>query len=133
MSDERVSTAVQIRFRDLDSLSHVNNAVYTTYLEEARIAYNKEVLDLTPGEYTFVIANVEISFTRPIEYGEEVEIFIEAVAIGETSWTSEYEVYGDGELAATGESTRVVLDPETMEPTRVPDDIRNAITEFEGL
>jgi acyl-CoA thioester hydrolase len=28
-----------VRFRDLDSLGHVNNAVYLTYFESARIAY----------------------------------------------------------------------------------------------
>src|SRR5262249_43847688 len=30
---------VQIRFRDLDPLAHVNNAVYFTYFEEARSYY----------------------------------------------------------------------------------------------
>ena len=31
--------AVQIRFRDLDPLAHVNNTVYFTYFEEARSYY----------------------------------------------------------------------------------------------
>ncbi|MGH2479147.1 MAG: acyl-CoA thioesterase, partial [Ktedonobacteraceae bacterium] len=30
---------LQIRFRDLDPLAHVNNTVYFTYLEEARSYY----------------------------------------------------------------------------------------------
>jgi acyl-CoA thioester hydrolase len=30
---------IQIRFRDLDPLAHVNNAVYFTYFEEARASY----------------------------------------------------------------------------------------------
>ena len=30
---------VQIRFRDLDPLAHVNNTVYFTYFEEARSYY----------------------------------------------------------------------------------------------
>ncbi|HWX25489.1 MAG TPA: acyl-CoA thioesterase, partial [Vicinamibacteria bacterium] len=33
------SCEVEVRFRDLDALGHVNNAVYLTYLESARIAY----------------------------------------------------------------------------------------------
>ena len=29
----------EVRFRDLDALGHVNNAVYLTYLEQARIRW----------------------------------------------------------------------------------------------
>ncbi len=32
-------TPFDVRFRDLDSLGHVNNAVYLTYFEIARIGY----------------------------------------------------------------------------------------------
>ena len=28
-----------VRFRDLDGMAHVNNAVFSTYLEEARLAW----------------------------------------------------------------------------------------------
>ena len=35
----RFTHAVEVRFRDLDALGHVNNAVYLTYLESARMAW----------------------------------------------------------------------------------------------
>ena len=30
---------LEVRFRDCDSMGHVNNAVYLTYLEQARFAH----------------------------------------------------------------------------------------------
>jgi acyl-CoA thioester hydrolase len=33
----------RVRFRDVDAMGHVNNAVYSTYLEQARIAYLKPI------------------------------------------------------------------------------------------
>jgi acyl-CoA thioesterase FadM len=32
-------TTLDVRFRDLDGLGHVNHAVYLTYFEAARLAY----------------------------------------------------------------------------------------------
>ena len=29
----------KVRFRDLDPMGHVNNAVFLTYLEQARVAF----------------------------------------------------------------------------------------------
>ena len=53
-----------VRFRDLDSMGHVNNAVYLTYLEEARIAFLRppgaDVADM-------ILARVEIDFRAPVD------------------------------------------------------------------
>ena len=32
----------QVRFRDLEPMGHVNNAVFLTYLEQARVAFFAE-------------------------------------------------------------------------------------------
>ena len=42
---------VQIRFRDLDPLAHVNNTVYFSYFEDARIYYfNQLGLERWPSQ-----------------------------------------------------------------------------------
>ena len=38
------STRERVRFRDCDSMGHVNNAVFSTYLEEARIEWSEWAL-----------------------------------------------------------------------------------------
>ena len=35
----RFDVELAVRYRDLDTLGHVNNAVYATYLEQARTRY----------------------------------------------------------------------------------------------
>ncbi|HEY7331820.1 MAG TPA: thioesterase family protein, partial [Candidatus Limnocylindria bacterium] len=45
MSDDfRHRTSVQVRFRDIDAFGHVNNAVVSSYVEQARVTYLREVL-----------------------------------------------------------------------------------------
>ena len=46
-----VQMPIQIRWRDLDALGHVNNAVYLTYFELARLAYIRAVLGADAPNY----------------------------------------------------------------------------------
>ncbi len=39
-----VRVPIQIRWRDLDALGHVNNAVFISYFEYARLAYIRDLL-----------------------------------------------------------------------------------------
>src|SRR5699024_237647 len=64
-------TTIPIRFRDLDPLKHVNNAIFSTYYEDARIQFIQQVPSLTDQieqHYSFVLANVSIDFVHPAEY-----------------------------------------------------------------
>jgi acyl-CoA thioester hydrolase len=45
----RFSTALEVRWRDVDALGHVNNAVYFNYLEQARLHYMRELGFLPPN------------------------------------------------------------------------------------
>ena len=47
-----VKIAIQIRWRDLDALGHVNNAVYLTYFELARLTYIRALLGATTRRST---------------------------------------------------------------------------------
>ena len=44
MSQYRFAHQIEVRFRDCDSMGHVNNAVYFTYMEQTRFAYWRELL-----------------------------------------------------------------------------------------
>src|SRR4029079_17215774 len=81
----------RVRFRDCDLMGHVNNAVYSTYLEEARI----EVLG---GLADFILARVEIDFRSEIRAGEEVEVRTRCSRVGTKSFELEHEIHADGRL-----------------------------------
>jgi acyl-CoA thioester hydrolase len=133
MTDHSFTTEVEVRFRDLDTMGHVNNAVYATFLEEARVAYFERVIDASLHEVDTVLASLELDFRRPIELGDEVTVAVRIPELGESSIPMEYEVRADGEVAATGEAVQVVVDRESGSSKAIPREWREAIREFEGL
>jgi acyl-CoA thioester hydrolase len=131
MEDYPYVTEVDVRFRDLDLMGHVNNAVYASYLEEARVAYYDEVLGVGVDELGFVLARLGIDYERPIQHGDEVRVGLRTTEVGERSMTTEYLIEAGERTAATAESVQVAVD-EGGEPRAVPEDWRRAIESFEG-
>jgi acyl-CoA thioester hydrolase len=84
------SHRLDVRFRDCDPLGHVNNAVYLTYLEQARLHCWRalwgfgEAGSSVPG---VILARAEIDYRMPARYGQTLEIRIDLAAIGKTSFT----------------------------------------------
>jgi acyl-CoA thioester hydrolase len=133
MTDYSFLADVNVRFRDIDAMGHVNNAVYATYLEEARTAYFEEVLDVALSDVDTVLANVELEFRRPVELGNDVTVAVRVPELGRSSIPMEYEVRADGEVAATGEAVQVAVNRDSRESRPIPDEWRERIEAFEGL
>ena len=130
---EPVTVEIPVRYRDLDTFSHVNNAVYATYVEEARAAYFDHVLSIPVEEYSYVTASLTIDFRRPVHMTDVVAASAHVTDVGTTSVTMAYELAVDGELVATAETTLVWVDMDSREPDSIPAGIRAAIVEHEGL
>jgi acyl-CoA thioester hydrolase len=133
MTDYSFVAAVDVRFRDIDAMGHVNNAVYATYLEEARTAYFDEVLDASLADVDTVLANVALEFRRPVELGDDVTVAVRVPELGRSSIPMEYEVRADGEVAATGEAVQVAVNRDSGESRQIPDEWREKIEAFERL
>ncbi|ADB60351.1 thioesterase superfamily protein [Haloterrigena turkmenica DSM 5511] len=127
------TVSVPVRYRDLDPLDHVNHAVFATYLEIARTDYLESVVDIAAEEISFVIANLEIDYERPIVKGDEPEVSLRVSRLGDSSCTMTYEIRVGDDVAATAETTMVYIDPETKRPAPFPDEIREPIAAYEGL
>jgi YbgC/YbaW family acyl-CoA thioester hydrolase len=70
----RFSTNLEVRWRDVDALRHVNNAVFFTYLEQARVHYLRELgfaLD-NPTDVGIIIAESSCRFKSPLRLREQV-------------------------------------------------------------
>jgi acyl-CoA thioester hydrolase len=132
MDDESYAVEVDVRYQDVDALGHVNNAIYATYLEEARVKYMQDVLGDVDIEA--VIANLEIDFLRPVTMDDDHVTVRTAVAdLGTKSVTFEYEVYAGDELAATASTVQVAYDRASKEAVELPDRYHERVREFEGL
>jgi acyl-CoA thioester hydrolase len=112
-----------IRWRDVDSYDHVNNAVYLNYLEECRDRWVHEVLG---PEANFVIVRVAIDYRRELSLeDEEVHVTCRGVGYGRSSVTTQERVYAKaGWLAAEAESVVVAHDPDTRTSRALTDEER---------
>ena len=122
--------AVPTRYRDLDPMGWVHNSVLLVYVEEARMGYFDDVLDIPDGEVDGAIAHQEIEYASAVESLDDVIVRYRVNELGTSSLTTEFEVESDGQLATSGTVTFVVLD-ENRQPLTIPDRWRRAIRQFE--
>ena len=130
----RFATSIRVRWRDLDALNHVNNAVYFTYLEQARVGYMTELGLVTgvPSDIGFILAEASCQFKSPLTSGELVTVFIRVSELGKASFVFEYRVEGeDHRLAAEAHSTQVCYDYQNKHPVHMCDEWREAIIGYE--
>src|SRR5262245_10963482 len=114
----------QVRFRDVDEMGHVNNAVFLTYIEEARIAY---LLRFDARVTDMILARVEIDFRAPLRSGDELEIGVRPVSIGTKSFQLEYQVRSGDTLAAEAKTVIVSYDYETGRSVELPETWKEAL------
>ncbi|QCJ45635.1 thioesterase family protein [Haloprofundus sp. MHR1] len=130
MTDFAYEHDIEVRFRDLDPLGHVNHAVYASYCEQARIRYLREVLGLTADDLPMVVANLELNYRKPVTFDDDLTAAVAVTSLGESSFTMTYELRA-ADVVATAETTQVVVDRETKRPTAVPTEWRERLREYE--
>nr|MBN1228725.1 acyl-CoA thioesterase [Anaerolineae bacterium] len=136
----RFSQPIVVRYADIDVLQHVNNAIYFTYMESARVGYLKDVLGWR-GEWTaigIIIARAACDYLAPIRWGDQVTVHLRTSRIGSKSFDFEYVITcqsctGDGEpgVAARGSTVQVAYDYHALSTVPVPDNWRATIVAYE--
>jgi acyl-CoA thioester hydrolase len=106
---------VDVRWRDTDALGHVNNAVYLTYLEEARDGFYEHVLRADP---IYVVVRIELDLRAEVLH-EDRQVLVRIVVerVGTTSMTTrETIISSKGEVVADARVTTVRWDQEGRRP-----------------
>ncbi len=111
------ATPIQIRFSDIDAMRHLNNAVYLTYFEIARVRYLDQIpnIDWDDKRYGLIVAKAEVNFKAPVFLSDTIEVHIRTSHIGTKSFAVEYEMVkvlanGEKSIAATGTTIQVGYD-----------------------
>jgi len=107
-----VRVRIAIRWRDLDMLGHLNQAVYHEFLEEGRAEIIRRLVAAGDGG-TFVVARVELDYRTEVRRDHEhVEVVVRPERVGTSSVTLAHDVVlPDGTVAASGTSVLVGWDP----------------------
>lgn len=129
---EKVVTDIFVRFRDIDSMGHVNNAVFLTYFEEGRKAFLEKVLRVVdPADYPFILAHIRCDFLRPIRLGNKILLQVWVGEIGEKSFKFRYRIVERDDASVVfgnGESVMVLFDYEKNETLPIPKNFLDKIS-----
>ena len=131
----RHRTTLQVRFRDTDAFGHVNNAVFFSYVELARVQYLIDVLE--PDEpferMPLILARVECDFRSPIFFGQQVTVETRVERIGRSSIAMSHRMSAtpDDRVVGDVQSVLVTYDYAASRPMPVPDDWRGRIGSYE--
>ncbi len=138
MSDDfRHRTSVPVRFRDIDAFGHVNNAVVSSYVEQARVTYLRDVLDLDPigpeDRMPLILAMIQVEYLSPIFLEDRLDVGSRVDWVGNTSIGMSHELRAEGGRdLARSTSVLVTYDYAQARPMPVPDDWRTALRAHEG-
>jgi acyl-CoA thioester hydrolase len=126
---------LQTRFVDVDGFGHVNNAVFLSYLENAREALYRRTgfVDQVGDDKFILVSHQEIEYRAPLQFdGEPVLVEVWVGRIGRSSFDLSYRVSSsDGAtvyaLAVTG---MVVTSRGTGRPVPMDDSHRAVLQEW---
>jgi len=131
-------TRIQIRFKDIDKLGHVNNANHLTYFELARVSYLNEALDTSINweKEGIILARMEVDFKSPILLDDEVWVYTRVSKVGRKSYEMEYLieriVHNTSVVAAIGKSVQVCFDYSKNSSMEMPDSWKKAVLKFDS-
>src|SRR6201996_1604971 len=123
-----IEADISVRWRDLDAFNHVNNSIYLTYLEEARLQWLQHVPGWFNEHSMPVLAASEVNYRRPIEWPTQLNVELFCERLGNSSITLAHRIVNadDDALYSDGKVVLVWMDPATGKPVSLPPSIRDA-------
>lgn len=125
-----VTAAIDVRWGDMDAFGHVNNSVYATYIEEARLRWFATVEAWNDARIGPVVAASTINFRVPIEWPERLDVTLTADRVGNASLTLGFRMVGTrdaGVLYADGSTVLVWIDKAAGRSIALPGGVRAAV------
>ena len=117
---------IQTRWKDMDSFGHINNAVYLTYIEDARTTLFKR-WNLNSQNKSVIVASLKIDYFTQIKHPSKLIIGSKISRIGNSSFDIQSAIFIDGlkKPAALSLVVCVCYDYENGQSVTVYDEIRN--------
>ncbi|GAC1580453.1 MAG: thioesterase family protein [Candidatus Elarobacter sp.] len=132
LQEFRYKLDIRVTFRDIDFYRHVNNAVYITWMETARIDYCAVAFGRPLGAPTNVImASQSFDYERQAQYDERLVMGCRCSRLGNKSMELTYELWRGEERVGGGRSALVAFDYGENRSIQVPDVWRERIAAYE--
>ncbi len=99
-----------LRYADTDRQGHVNNAVFSVFLESGRVAILYDPNQpLAPTNGEFVIVNLALNFIAELHWPGEVRIGTAVTRLGNSSFSLGQGIFVGEQCVATGATTMVLI------------------------
>ena len=123
---------IKVRGFHIDIFSHVNNARYLEFMEEARWVVIDKYIDLKRMQaksIIFVVVNININYRRPASMGDILELYLGLAKIGGKSavFYQEIRLKGTDTVVADAQVTFVFADKNTGKAVKIDDEIKRLI------
>jgi acyl-CoA thioester hydrolase len=132
-----IAHRLTVRFRDCDPLGHVNNAVYLTYLEQARFTLWRAQIGFVARPVAeggrrgegMILARAEIDFRAQARYGDELEVQLGLASIGTSSFAYEYQIVRlpAGDVMASARTVQVWFDYDRGRSVPLSDEMKRQL------
>lgn len=130
------NSAIHIRWADIDALQHVNNAVYLSYFEQARIDYFREVVKWDWDALGMILASNTIHYLAPLFPRDKAQIRMRTSRLGSKSFEMEYlvekETKEGPKIITFASAVLVAYDYRNDQTVPLPEAYRQAILGFES-
>jgi acyl-CoA thioester hydrolase len=131
---KKIVADINIRFRDIDSMGHVNNAVFFTYFEEGRKEFLRSLFNImNPEEYNFILAQISCDFLKPIRISDPISLQLWVGEIGQKKFDLVYTIVNRNDesiVYASGRSVQIFYDYKNNTPMLIPQYFLDEISEY---
>jgi acyl-CoA thioester hydrolase len=133
-------TPIQVRFKDVDMMGHINNADYFSYVEVARLKYYDTVIGADSDwhdQHGLIMAHFEINFLKAASFDDMISVYTRCSKLGKKSFELEWKIVSESNeqetTLADGKTVIVCYDYNSALTVEIPPDRKQMIKEFDGL
>lgn len=137
-TDYPYEISLEVAFRDIDAMGHVNNAVFFAYFETVRIKFMADILQHSSLVGTelldlpLILVEASCTYKSPALLSEKIFIGAGISRFGTKSFDMLYRIQGeDGRLVAYGRTVQVMYDYIHRSAFQIPEDLRHYVKEFQ--
>lgn len=119
-----------VRWGDMDTLGHINNAHFFTYDEQARLEYFASIGESVPGYWTdsgLILARIGCDFLKQVRHPATLDVGFRIARMGRSSMESIGGLFQGEQLVAVTRGVVVWFDYASQKPTAIPDNVRALI------
>lgn len=124
-----LKTTEKLRYSDIDIQGHMNNALYLTLIEAARVEIIFED-KFFPGyeQIIFMIAHISIDYLSEVNWPGSVKIGTKITYIGNSSFVTEQVIFSEGQCAAIAKTVIVTVDKKSKKKIALTEHNKKALS-----